>query len=199
MFLHGNDEHCHFHIEPVLSVCLSLPVPYFFCLSELAREKVNQTLYHEWESDSDVSATVLKLRSQMVIGGILSPVADAYGKVGLLSASDRVEMTRVAIASDSDSWLAVDCWESGQPQWSRTLSVLAHVQTTLDRAYSVVNHAAASTTSPSLPHGEHHASGLDTSILTANPRVGNAYQFNSHVLLVPGTLMSLMKGCGRRL
>jgi len=59
-----------------------------------------------------------------VIGGILSPVSDGYGKKGLAPAADRVEMCRLAV-HDSD-WIFADEWEAVQPKWMRTRLVLEH-------------------------------------------------------------------------
>lgn len=58
------------------------------------------------------------------IFGILSPVNDAYGKKGLVSAKHRIEMCRLA-TYDSD-WINVDIWESEQPNQQETIKVLDH-------------------------------------------------------------------------
>eukprot|EP01113_Clastostelium_recurvatum_P035105 TRINITY_DN4848_c1_g1_i2.p1 TRINITY_DN4848_c1_g1~~TRINITY_DN4848_c1_g1_i2.p1 ORF type:complete len:262 (-),score=35.78 TRINITY_DN4848_c1_g1_i2:37-708(-) len=65
-----------------------------------------------------------------VVGGYLSPVTDAYKKKGLLEARHRVAMCEAAVASSD--WIAVDPWESRQPEFIRT-------KKTLERFSSLVN------------------------------------------------------------
>lgn len=57
-----------------------------------------------------------------VIGGIISPVSDNYGKQGLVAAKHRIEMARLAL--ETSEWIRVDSWESDQEQWSETVMVL---------------------------------------------------------------------------
>ncbi|CAG6021323.1 unnamed protein product [Menidia menidia] len=59
-----------------------------------------------------------------VVKGIISPVGDAYKKKGLIEASHRVEMAR--LATESSSWIKVDTWESFQPEWLETAKVVRH-------------------------------------------------------------------------
>ncbi|KAK3898159.1 hypothetical protein C8A05DRAFT_47444 [Staphylotrichum tortipilum] len=65
-----------------------------------------------------------------VCAGYLSPVSDAYKKVGLAAGSDRVNMCSRAV--EPSSWLMVDpyetvnCNEIGQPQYVPTANVLRH-------------------------------------------------------------------------
>ncbi|XP_014465869.1 nicotinamide/nicotinic acid mononucleotide adenylyltransferase 1 [Alligator mississippiensis] len=59
-----------------------------------------------------------------VIKGIISPVSDAYRKKGLISASHRVTMAK--LATQSSDWVEVDDWESCQNEWSETLKVLRY-------------------------------------------------------------------------
>lgn len=61
-----------------------------------------------------------------VIGGIVSPVADAYGKRGLISAEHRIAMAK--LACEDSNQLAVDDWEANQPQWTPTLTVLENIR-----------------------------------------------------------------------
>jgi len=60
-----------------------------------------------------------------VVAGYLSPVGDEYKKAGLLSASRRVEMCRLA-CDQASSWLMVDDWEASMPEYQRTAIVLDH-------------------------------------------------------------------------
>ncbi|KAH8878092.1 Nicotinamide/nicotinic acid mononucleotide adenylyltransferase 1 [Schistosoma japonicum] len=71
---------------------------------------------------------------QVVVGGIFSPVSDLYGKNGLLPASIRVELTRLACISTSD-WLAVSNWECSQSSWTRTRVVLDYIRDTINEIY----------------------------------------------------------------
>ena len=57
-----------------------------------------------------------------VIGGIISPVNDNYGKKDLVSARHRVAMARLAL--QTSDWIRVDSWESEQEQWMETVKVL---------------------------------------------------------------------------
>jgi nicotinic acid mononucleotide adenylyltransferase len=57
-----------------------------------------------------------------VVGGVLSPVHDAYGKRDLLPGTHRVAMCQCAVrASD---WITVSDWEVQQSGWTRTRQVL---------------------------------------------------------------------------
>lgn len=61
---------------------------------------------------AEQAADYCKLESEFeVIGGFLSPVGDAYKKVGLASASHRIHMCDLAV-STSSSWVVVDPWEA---------------------------------------------------------------------------------------
>lgn len=60
-----------------------------------------------------------------VIGGFLSPVNDAYSKVGLASAEHRVNMCQLAV-DDTSNWLSVDSWEARAPVYMNTAKVLDH-------------------------------------------------------------------------
>jgi len=59
------------------------------------------------------------------MAGYLSPVNDAYQKLGLVSARDRVSMCQLAV-EDTSSWLLVDSWEARQPKYLPTAQVLDH-------------------------------------------------------------------------
>lgn len=60
-----------------------------------------------------------------VIGGYYSPVSDHYRKEGLAPSQHRVRMCELACERTS-SWLMVDAWESLQPEYQRTATVLDH-------------------------------------------------------------------------
>ncbi|MBN3319620.1 NMNA1 adenylyltransferase, partial [Atractosteus spatula] len=78
-------------------------------LFELARDHMHQTGHYE------------------VIGGIVSPVSDKYGKKGLASATHRVAMAHLALRTSD--WIRADSWESEQPQWITTVTTLRGVFT----------------------------------------------------------------------
>ncbi|XP_055381153.1 nicotinamide/nicotinic acid mononucleotide adenylyltransferase 3 isoform X2 [Condylostylus longicornis] len=59
-----------------------------------------------------------------VIGGIISPTHDDYGKVGLVPAVHRCTM--IKLATRSSSWIRLSDWEIQQSQWSRTRQVLQY-------------------------------------------------------------------------
>ncbi|GAA6016069.1 hypothetical protein JCM11491_000658 [Sporobolomyces phaffii] len=60
-----------------------------------------------------------------VVGGYLSPVNDAYAKLGLASAGHRVNMCTAAV-NDTSDWLMLDPWEARQPSYTPTAQVLDH-------------------------------------------------------------------------
>uniref|UniRef100_A0A3B5A384 Nicotinamide/nicotinic acid mononucleotide adenylyltransferase 2 n=1 Tax=Stegastes partitus TaxID=144197 RepID=A0A3B5A384_9TELE len=60
----------------------------------------------------------------IVIGGIISPVHDSYGKPGLVSSRHRLTMCQLAV--QSSDWIRVDPWECYQDTWQTTCSVLEH-------------------------------------------------------------------------
>ncbi|XP_072562298.1 uncharacterized protein [Paramormyrops kingsleyae] len=59
-----------------------------------------------------------------VVKGIISPVGDGYNEKGLIEASHRVEMAKLAV--ENHSWIEVDSWESRQAEWLETVKVLRH-------------------------------------------------------------------------
>ncbi|XP_068604570.1 nicotinamide/nicotinic acid mononucleotide adenylyltransferase 3 [Brachionichthys hirsutus] len=61
-----------------------------------------------------------------VVGGIVSPVSDGYGKRGLVLAKHRVAMAKLALLSSD--WVAVDEWESQQPDWTETVVTMRYHQ-----------------------------------------------------------------------
>uniref|UniRef100_A0A1B6IT44 Nicotinamide-nucleotide adenylyltransferase n=2 Tax=Homalodisca liturata TaxID=320908 RepID=A0A1B6IT44_9HEMI len=69
-----------------------------------------------------------------VIGGVMSPVHDKYGKKDLACSLDRCEMLRLAL--NSSSWIRMSEWESRQDHWTRTRLVLQHHQNQLNAALS---------------------------------------------------------------
>ena len=64
-----------------------------------------------------------------VIGGYISPVGDAYGKKGLVASHHRVKMCELAV--QSSDWVMVDSWESLQPEYLTTITVLNHIHNCL--------------------------------------------------------------------
>lgn len=66
-----------------------------------------------------------------VIGGVISPVADAYGKIGLIEGVHRVQMAKLACA-DTKGFLQVSSWEVEQTEWTKTLQVLKRIRTFLN-------------------------------------------------------------------
>ncbi|KAI4547938.1 hypothetical protein MG293_000268 [Ovis ammon polii] len=98
-----------------------------------------------------------------VIGGIISPVNDNYGKKDLVSARHRVAMARLAL--QTSDWIRVDSWESEQAQWMETVKY--------PLGSSDGKESACSTSDPGLIHG-----------LGRSPGEGNGYplQYSSLAL-----------------
>ncbi|XP_068600439.1 nicotinamide/nicotinic acid mononucleotide adenylyltransferase 1 [Brachionichthys hirsutus] len=99
---------CHNAVKVVLLACGSFnPITNVHLrMFELARDHLEDTGQY----------TVVK--------GIISPVGDGYKKKGLIEASHRLEMAR--LASENSDWVTVDSWETLQPEWVETVKVLRH-------------------------------------------------------------------------
>lgn len=69
-----------------------------------------------------------------VAGGFVSPVSDGYGKPNLRPIAARAEIAMAALSTHAE--LEVDLWEGMQPQYTRTLFVLQHLQAELRRFYA---------------------------------------------------------------
>lgn len=69
-----------------------------------------------------------------VLGGFFSPVADSYGKPGLISFPIRKRIVEETIADHPD--LEIDDWEGLQPVYTRTVYVLQHMQESVIKYYS---------------------------------------------------------------
>ncbi|XP_019870564.2 nicotinamide/nicotinic acid mononucleotide adenylyltransferase 3 isoform X2 [Aethina tumida] len=67
-----------------------------------------------------------RMGTYQVIGGIISPVHDAYGKKELQCYTHRLAMTKLAL-QDLD-WVKLSDWECKQETWSRTREVLQYHQ-----------------------------------------------------------------------
>lgn len=71
-----------------------------------------------------------------VVGGIISPVSDAYGKPSLIPAKDRMEMCR--LACEDDPLITVESWETIKPVWTPTLDVLKHFNEEIHKQFPKV-------------------------------------------------------------
>ncbi|KAL3270078.1 hypothetical protein HHI36_009136 [Cryptolaemus montrouzieri] len=67
-----------------------------------------------------------RIGSHIVVGGLISPVHDAYAKNDLESATHRKEMVRLAL--QTTDWIKISDWECNQESWSRTRQVLNYHQ-----------------------------------------------------------------------
>lgn len=67
-----------------------------------------------------------RLGTHTVIGGVISPVHDAYGKKELESSTHRLAMLKLAL--QNHEWVKLSNWECKQETWSRTKQVLQHYQ-----------------------------------------------------------------------
>lgn len=68
---------------------------------------------------------ILESQTFEIMGGYYSPVSSHYKKSGLAPAIHRVRMCELAVEHTS-TWLMVDPWEAGQPEYQRTAVVLDH-------------------------------------------------------------------------
>ncbi|XP_044738252.1 nicotinamide/nicotinic acid mononucleotide adenylyltransferase 1 [Chrysoperla carnea] len=78
----------------------------------------------------EIARDYLQRKGEMVIGGIMSPVHDAYGKKELEHSTHRITMLKEAL-KDSD-WIKVSPWESQQEGWSKTRVVVQYHQNHLN-------------------------------------------------------------------
>jgi len=76
-------------------------------------------------------------KGHQVIGGIISPVHDMYGKKGLLPAVHRCSMARLAV--QSSNWIHISDWETKQEGWSRTAVSLNFHKAALNEVSSTSN------------------------------------------------------------
>ncbi|CDW60686.1 CTP transf 2 domain containing protein [Trichuris trichiura] len=104
----------HSGIPCVLLCCGSFNPPTILHLRmfEIARDYLNENTDFE------------------VIGGVLSPVHDSYGKKDLCASDHRIEMAK--LATSSSDWIGIDKWECAQSSWSRTVQVLRHLSRLLE-------------------------------------------------------------------
>lgn len=82
-----------------------------------------------------------------VVGGYLSPVSDAYKKVGLAESRHRVRMCEVAV-DETSNWLMVDPWEALQPDYMPTAKVLDHFEYEINHALNGILAADGETRKP---------------------------------------------------
>ncbi|KAL7421139.1 Nicotinamide/nicotinic acid mononucleotide adenylyltransferase 1 [Cryptotrichosporon argae] len=68
---------------------------------------------------------IVESQTYEIMAGYYSPVSSYYKKGGLAPAAHRVRMCELAVEHTS-TWLMVDPWEAGQPEYQRTAVVLDH-------------------------------------------------------------------------
>lgn len=68
---------------------------------------------------------IVESQTYEIMAGYYSPVSSYYKKSGLAPAPHRVRMCELAVEHTS-TWLMVDPWEAGQPEYQRTAIVLDH-------------------------------------------------------------------------
>lgn len=77
-----------------------------------------------------------------MVGGVISPVHDAYAKKELASASHRCAMLQLAL--QNSDWIRLSTWETRQNGWTKTRLSLQHHQNLLNSALfdsNNLNHA----------------------------------------------------------
>ncbi|KZC12425.1 Nicotinamide mononucleotide adenylyltransferase 1 [Dufourea novaeangliae] len=68
--------------------------------------------------------------THIVVGGVISPVHDAYAKKELASATHRCAMLRLAL--QNSDWIRLSSWETRQNGWTKTRLSLQHHQNLLN-------------------------------------------------------------------
>ncbi|XP_044075124.1 uncharacterized protein LOC122886689 [Siniperca chuatsi] len=88
-----------------------------------------------------------------VVGGIVSPVSDCYGKQGLALAKHRIAMAKLAL--QSSNWVTVDEWESQQPDWTETVVTMRYhygrILKEYEQSTGTHNDSSGNTTPLSIP------------------------------------------------
>ncbi|KAF5274006.1 hypothetical protein FQA39_LY01121 [Lamprigera yunnana] len=79
-----------------------------------------------------------RLGNQVVIGGIMSPVHDAYGKKDLVSSTHRITMLKLALLNTD--WIKVSDWECMQETWTRTRQTLQYHQNKVNSLLNSLNY-----------------------------------------------------------
>lgn len=72
-----------------------------------------------------------------VVGGIISPVHDEYGKKGLVPQTHRLTMLKLALKSSD--WIRLSEWETQQEGWSRTKNTLQYHQNFINSIVRDIN------------------------------------------------------------
>ncbi|KAL0110795.1 hypothetical protein PUN28_014030 [Cardiocondyla obscurior] len=78
-----------------------------------------------------------RMGTHVVVGGVISPVHDAYAKKELVSATQRCAMLRLAL--QNSDWIRLSTWETRQNCWTKTRMSLQHHQNLLNSMLSNSN------------------------------------------------------------
>ncbi|XP_032678968.1 uncharacterized protein LOC116847750 isoform X2 [Odontomachus brunneus] len=78
-----------------------------------------------------------RMGTHVVVGGVISPVHDAYAKKELASATHRCSMLRLAL--QNNDWIRLSTWETRQNCWTKTRLCLQHHQNLLNSILSNSN------------------------------------------------------------
>ncbi|XP_020289780.1 nicotinamide/nicotinic acid mononucleotide adenylyltransferase 1 isoform X1 [Pseudomyrmex gracilis] len=78
-----------------------------------------------------------RMGTHVVVGGVISPVHDAYAKKELASATHRCAMLRLAL--HNNDWIRLSTWETRQHCWTKTRLSLQHHQNLLNSFLSNSN------------------------------------------------------------
>ncbi|XP_031844789.2 nicotinamide/nicotinic acid mononucleotide adenylyltransferase 1 isoform X3 [Nomia melanderi] len=71
-----------------------------------------------------------RMGTHIVVGGVISPVHDAYAKKELASATHRCAMLKLAL--QNSDWIRLSTWETRQNGWTKTRISLQHHQNLLN-------------------------------------------------------------------
>ncbi|KAL6445750.1 hypothetical protein ACFW04_000901 [Cataglyphis niger] len=71
-----------------------------------------------------------RMGTHIVVGGVISPVHDAYAKKELANATHRCAMLRLAL--QNNDWIRLSTWETRQNCWTKTRLCLQHHQNLLN-------------------------------------------------------------------
>lgn len=99
----------------------------------------------------------IQMGSHQVIGGVVSPVHDSYGKSSLVS--DKHRATMVKLALQSSDWIRLSEWEMQQEQWTRTRLTLQYHQNYINSYLNDINGSANELIPSWLPENIKNVSG----------------------------------------
>jgi len=103
-----------------------------------------------------------RMGTATVVGGLISPVHDAYSKAELIPSSHRVSMVQLAV--EQSDWIKVSDWETKQETWTRTRPTIQYYQSHINQIMAEnINNDRNSNNN--LWHNDHNYNGVKIKLL----------------------------------